>query len=183
MQLRSGSIYTAKVGSFLLGGSIFQNILVAHELLSGCGSWKKFLNVGRAKSEERNFQKSTADILEYLRLSPYRDEMAKNLPHGHQRALEIGIALAVKPKLMLLDEPFTGMNPEETQTAVEMVKGLRENRGITIILVEHDMKAVMGISDRIVVISFGKKIAEEQPKEIQRNPQVIDAYLGKEEEI
>jgi len=163
--------------------SVLRNILVAHELLGRCGSWGRFWGVGRSRSDEADFLKSSLEIITYLHLEQYRDELAKNLSHGHQRALEIGIALAVRPKLLLLDEPFTGMNPEETQTAMEMVLGLREQRGITIILVEHDMKAVMGLSDRIVVISFGKKIAEGRPEEIQKNPEVIDAYLGKEEEV
>ena len=163
--------------------SVLRNILVAHELLGRCGSWGRFWGVGRSRSDEADFLKSSQEIIKYLHLEQYRDELAKNLSHGHQRALEIGIALAVRPKLLLLDEPFTGMNPEETQTAMEMVLGLREQRGITIILVEHDMKAVMGLSDRIVVISFGKKIAEGKPEEIQKKPEVIDAYLGKEEEV
>jgi len=103
------------------------------------------------------------------------------LPHGHLRALEIAMGMAAKPKLLLLDEPFTGMNPEETDKAVEMVKGIRD-REVTILLVEHDMRAVMGMSDRIVVINFGEKIAEGKPIEIQHSEIVIEAYLGKEEE-
>ncbi|HLT00745.1 MAG TPA: hypothetical protein VK001_01135, partial [Geminicoccaceae bacterium] len=102
--------------------------------------------------------------------------------HGYLRALGIAIALAAEPKILLLDEPFAGMNPEETERAVEMVRGIRE-RGVTVLLVEHDMSAVMRISDRVVVLNFGTKIAEGAPAEIQRNEAVIEAYLGREDEV
>jgi branched-chain amino acid transport system ATP-binding protein len=119
--------------------------------------------------------------LEYLGLGEFVHEEARNLPHGHLRALGIAVALAGKPKLLLLDEPFTGMNSDETDATVAMVQGLRD-RSLTIMLVEYDLPAVMRISDRIIVLNFGTKIAEGSPVHIQRNDAVIEAYLGREDE-
>jgi branched-chain amino acid transport system ATP-binding protein len=120
--------------------------------------------------------------MESIGLLPYKSEQAKNLPHGLLRLLEIGIALAVEPKLILLDEPFTGMNPNETNKLIETVKSIQQKKGYTIILVEHNMPVVMEISDRIIVMNFGNKIAEERPIEILKNQKVIEAYIGKDTE-
>jgi branched-chain amino acid transport system ATP-binding protein len=161
--------------------SALQNVVVAHHLRCHATTLGIFFGTRRAREDELRFHESAADILQFLGLGKVMRERAGSLPHGHLRALGIAMGMAANPTLLLLDEPFAGMNPEETDTAVELVRKIVQ-RGVTVILVEHDMKAVMRISDRIVVISFGAKIAEGTPQGIQRNPAVIEAYLGAEDD-
>ncbi|OPX39748.1 MAG: hypothetical protein B1H11_02225 [Desulfobacteraceae bacterium 4484_190.1] len=132
--------------------------------------------------EQEELSEKATELLKFMGIGDLKDEVAKNLPHGHQRALAIAIALAAKPKVLLLDEPVTGMNPKETAVMVERIRKIRDEMGITIVLVEHDMKAVMGLSDRLTVLSSGKKIAEGSPQEVIQNEEVIKAYLGTEED-
>ena len=132
---------------------------------------------GTQRASELTNEKKTTEVLEFLGLADRKDELALNLPHGLQRALGIAVALPAEPKLLLLDEPFAGMNPEETRNMMDLIRRVRDS-GITILLVEHDMQAVMGLCDRITVVSFGQLLAEGLPDEIKNNKHVIEAYLG-----
>jgi branched-chain amino acid transport system ATP-binding protein len=117
-------------------------------------------------------------ILERTRLVPYGASLARSLPYGHQRVLELGIALAARPSLLLLDEPAAGLNPAEVSDLMALIQRIR-HEGVTVVLVEHDMKLVMSVSDRVVVLDHGRKIAEGRPEEIRTNQRVVEAYLGK----
>jgi branched-chain amino acid transport system ATP-binding protein len=131
------------------------------------------------KQEEAAAVEEANQLLDYINLRDMGDRLSKDLPYGQQRRLEIGRALASKPKLLLLDEPTAGMNPRETQDMVNFIRRLRDELGITILLIEHQMRVVMSISEQITVLDFGVKIAEGTPKEIQGNPLVVEAYLGR----
>jgi branched-chain amino acid transport system ATP-binding protein len=159
--------------------NILDNVLMGFHMNSQAGVFREFLHMPLARKKDREAKQEALEIIDFMGLSGQKYEMAGNLPHGHQRALGVCIALACHPTLLLLDEPVTGMNPTETIEMVDRIKKIRD-KGITVVLVEHSMKVVMGISDRITVLSFGHKMAEGVPDEIKKNPQVIEAYLGKE---
>jgi branched-chain amino acid transport system ATP-binding protein len=178
---RKGIVRTFQETTIFRNMSVRDNVIIAHHLRSTASLLGFFVGTEAARKDEAEFGKSADEILEFLGLASQAGEIAKNLPHGHLRALGIAIGLATNPTIILLDEPFAGMNHDETMKAVRMVKSLRD-RGLTVLLVEHDMLAVMRISDRIVVLNFGAKIAEGTPTEIQSNAQVIEAYLGREDE-
>jgi branched-chain amino acid transport system ATP-binding protein len=137
------------------------------------------LKNNRFKKEEEKALQEARRLLRYVGLSGLGDHLARNLPYGAQRRLEIARAIASKPKLLLLDEPTAGMNPNESAEMMHFIRSLRDELGITVLLIEHDMRVVMGISENISVMDFGQKIAEGTPKEIQRNLRVIEAYLGR----
>jgi branched-chain amino acid transport system ATP-binding protein len=141
---------------------------------------REFLHTARARETDRECKRQALEIIGFMGLGDLKNEFAGNLPHGHQRALGVSIALACNPTLLLLDEPVTGMNPIETKEMVERIRKIRE-RGISIVLVEHTMRVVMDVSDRITVLNYGRKIAEGLHHEIRQNAEVIEAYLGKEE--
>ncbi len=133
--------------------------------------------VGWDRDDRRGARARAEEALDFFGLLPLAAERAGDLPHGHQRALGMAVALAAHPDVILLDEPFTGMNPEETRRMMELMQKLRAS-GVTILLVEHDMHAIMGLCDRITVMSFGRLLAEGEPAEIRSHPEVIEAYLG-----
>jgi len=141
-----------------------------------------FWGTKTAQEDVTDFGETADQLLEFLGMHGLRQEQATSLPQGHLRALGIAIGLATEPEVLLLDEPFAGMNHDETMHMVSLVRSVRDKKGVTILLVEHDMAAVMNISDRIVVLNFGEKIAEGTPHEIQNDKTVIEAYLGSEDD-
>jgi branched-chain amino acid transport system ATP-binding protein len=162
--------------------TVVKNVLIGLHLHTQLGLFGFLFGSPSAHRREKVLYSKAMEILELVGLSGEADKIASSQPHGNQRHVCLAIALAAEPKLLLLDEPVTGMNAEEVLDMVATIKKLKKEQGITSIVVEHNMKAVMGLCDRIVTISYGKKIAEGSPKEISANPAVIEAYLGAEQD-
>jgi branched-chain amino acid transport system ATP-binding protein len=159
--------------------SAIENILVGQHPHFNASWVEALVRTPRMRREEEAALEEARRLLKFVGLAGMGDQMARNLPYGAQRRLEIARALANKPKLLLLDEPTAGMNPQETREMMNFIQNLRDELGITILLIEHDMKVVMGICTQISVLDYGVKIAEGNPKEIQGNSRVIEAYLGR----
>ena len=162
--------------------SVLENVMVGCHVRRRCPWWMAPLGLPMYYKEEKAITDKARDLVEHLNLAEYMDEKAGSLPYGAQRRLEIARALATDPRLLLLDEPAAGMNPQETNELKDLVLQIRADRDLSILLIEHDMGMVMSLSDRIYVMEYGSRIAAGTPAEVRSNPRVIQAYLGESED-
>ena len=160
--------------------SVLDNVKIAYHTHLKYNLAEAVLRIGRYMKEEKRIEEAGRELLKIFKLEDKADEIAKNLPYGAQRRLEIARALATRPQLLLLDEPAAGMNPQETNELMDMIRWIRKEFALSILLIEHDMSLVMGICERIYVLEYGSIIAHGLPEEIKKNPEVIRAYLGGE---
>lgn len=175
---RKGVVRTFQETTIFKSMTVRESIIVAQHLRAKASLTGYFWGTKTAHEDVESFGIYADDLIDFLGMTAIANEQASNLPQGNLRALGIAIGLATDPKVLLLDEPFAGMNHDETMKMVDLVRKVRDEREVTVLLVEHDMPAVMKISDRIVVLNFGEMIAEGTPTEIQNNERVIEAYLG-----
>ena len=159
------------------GHSVLENVLMSKRTFFKTGILSNLIGLSRGREEERKCREEAFELLKFMGLEEVKGTLADNLPHGLQRMLGVAIGLAAKPRLLLLDEPMTGMNPGEKRGIMKLMSRIRD-KGITIVMIEHDMRSVMEICDRLVVLNFGHKLCEGKPEEVKENRDVIEAYLG-----
>ena len=176
---RTGIGRTFQITPFFGEFTTFENIVASFFLSSDASLWGSIFSTRRYRNAEEDILNQAEENLQLVGLGSVRNELAKNLPHGHQRVLDLATALAVKPKLLLLDEPIGGMGQEEIDLALNAIKKVRA-QGTTILMVEHNVPVVMSLCDRIIVINYGRKIAEGSPQEVRKNEEVISAYFGED---
>ncbi len=173
-----GLVRTFQITNVFPGLTVFDNVVAAHYLKGRLPIWKTWFRDKTVIERERATLEAAEELLDFLRLGPRRDVTADSLAYGELRLLEVAIGLGAEPRLLLLDEPAAGLNTEESARLVALLRDISKLRGITILLVEHDMNVVMDVSDRVVVMNFGEKIAEGTPDQVRRDEHVIQAYLG-----
>jgi branched-chain amino acid transport system ATP-binding protein len=186
LRLRSDQIAERGISRTFQNIRLFSNLSVIENILVGMhyhlrqSAFDILLQLHKFKAEEGLAEKKAEELLHYVGLKGIGNELAMNLPYGAQRRVELARALASDPLLLLLDEPTAGMNPQETEDAIKLFRRIRDEKGVTVLLIEHDMRVVMNISERISVMDYGEKIAEGIPSEIRANQLVVEAYLGRE---
>jgi len=176
-----GLVRTFQAASVFPDLTTLENVVLGHHIVSKGGIYGALIRSTTCRRSERQIRENAREILRYLGLEGVRNEKASKLPYGFKKTLGIAIALAANPKLLLLDEPVAGMNTAESDAMMKLIRGLKDNRRLSVLIVEHDMKVVMGLCERIVVLNSGYKMAEGSPSEIAQNNSVIEAYLGKED--
>jgi len=181
--VRLGIARTFQNIALFKGLSVLANVMLGRHVHMRTGFWESLLYVGPSSREEARHRAICDEVIDFLGLMPYRDQVVGSLPYGVQKRVELARALAAEPTLLLLDEPMAGMTVEEKEDMVGAILDTNEERGVTVILIEHDMGVVMDISHNIAVLDFGKKIAEGPPETVRRDPTVVRAYLGEEDDL